>query len=209
MLEQVSALRDKTFAANKPLYKIRCFVFLSPRATWWYHKLKLAKISTTTNQVALCNQNKLCIKCNSMPVGKTKLLTLNVIDWKRSQQLLPKSAWFKAKKKQSNLLFTPASAQNESCWFVSAVGAGQPHSVPHNSGNRTALCHLSTANSIRRRPQRAEEASVACVTQSIWSLSLCYVSNTNTVSSRPPLPLQLQSHMSAVAKQMARVLHSS
>ena len=54
-----------------------------------------------------------------------------------------------------------------------------------------------TAKTIRRRPPRALDASVACVTQSIWSLLLVSVCDTTTTPSHPPLLL----HMSAVAKQ--------
>lgn len=57
-----------------------------------------------------------------------------------------------------------------------------------------------TAKTIRRRPPRALDASVACVTQSIWSLllvSVCDTTTTTTTPSHPPLLL----HMSAVAKQ--------
>lgn len=57
------------------------------------------------------------------------------------------------------------------------------HSHPHNSGEQNSTLS-PTAKTIRRRPPRAEDASVACVIQSIWSLLLVSVWNTNT---NPPL----------------------
>lgn len=58
-----------------------------------------------------------------------------------------------------------------------------------------------TAKTIRRRPPRALDASVACVTQSIWSLLLVSVCDTTTTTTSSSSHTPLLLHMSAVAKQ--------
>lgn len=60
------------------------------------------------------------------------------------------------------------------------------HSQPHNSQEQNGVLSL-TAKSIRRSPRRAEDSSVACVTQSISSLRPVSVWNASASPSSAPL----------------------